>query len=162
MSSGGVAPAAVRVRPAADSDRPAVIALLEAASLPAAGVPPTLERFLVADERGRVIGVVGLELYSDGALLRSAAVQPGVRGAGIGAALIRGILDAARESGVTDVYLLTTTAERWFPRFGFEPIARADVPAGVKSSVEVREACPASAAVMRLRCSRAGPAGSTR
>jgi amino-acid N-acetyltransferase len=152
----------VRVRPAAVDDRPAVIALLEAASLPTAGVPPALERFLVAEEHGRVIGVVGLELYPDGVLLRSAAVQPGGRGAGIGAALVRGILDAARNSGVTDVYLLTTTAERWFPRFGFERIARGDVPNGVGSSVEFREACPASAAVMRLRLVEAEPGGSTR
>jgi amino-acid N-acetyltransferase len=162
MSSGGVAPMAARVRPAAGHDCPAVIALLEAASLPTAGVPPTLERFLVAEEHGRVIGVVGLELYEDGALLRSAAVQPGGRGTGIGAALVRGILAAARESGVTDVYLLTTTAERWFPRFGFERIARADVPAGVGSSLELREACPASAAVMRLRLSGTAAGGSTR
>jgi amino-acid N-acetyltransferase len=160
--SSGIALAAVRVRPAAGNDRPAVIALLEAASLPTAGVPPTLERFLVAEEHGRVVGVVGLELYEDGALLRSAAVQPGGRGAGTGTALVRGVLDAARESGVTDVYLLTTTAERWFPRFGFERIARADVPAGVESSVEFLEACPASAAVMRLRLSEAGAGGSSR
>jgi amino-acid N-acetyltransferase len=162
MSSGGVAPVSARVRPAAGGDRPAVIALLEAASLPTAGVPPTLERFLVAEEHGRVVGVVGLELYEDGALLRSAAVRADGRGAGIGAALVRGVLDAARESGVTDVYLLTTTAERWFPRFGFERIARADVPAGVGSSVELREACPASAAAMRLRLPEAGPGGSAR
>jgi amino-acid N-acetyltransferase len=157
MSAGGVAPVAARVRPAAAGDRPAVIALLEAASLPTAGVPPTLERFLVAEEHGQVVGVVGLELYEDGALLRSAAVQPGGRGAGIGAALVRRVLDTAREGGITDVYLLTTTAERWFPRFGFERIARAEVPAGVGSSVEFREACPASAAVMRVRLSEAGP-----
>jgi amino-acid N-acetyltransferase len=152
---------AVRVRPAAGGDRPAVIALLEAASLPTAGVPPTLERFLVAEEHGRVIGVVGIELHADGALLRSAAVEPGGRGAGIGAALIRGILDAARECDVPDVYLLTTTAERWFTRFGFERIARGDVPAGVGSSIEFREACPASAAVMRLRLLEARTGRST-
>jgi amino-acid N-acetyltransferase len=155
-------PVAARLRPAAGADRPAVIALLEAASLPTAGVPPALEHFLVAEEHGRLVGVVGLEMYEDGALLRSAAVQPGGRGSGIGAALVRGALDDARKSGVTDVYLLTTTAERWFPRFGFERIARADVPAGVGSSVEFRDACPASAAVMRMRLTEAGPGGTTR
>jgi amino-acid N-acetyltransferase len=162
MSSGGGAPVAARVRPAAGGDRPAVIALLEAASLPTAGVPTTLERFLVAEEHGRVVGVIGLEHYEDGALLRSAAVHPGGRGAGTGAALVRGVLDAARASGITDVYLLTTTAERWFPRFGFARIARADVPAGVRSSVEFREACPASAVVMHMRLSEAGPRGRVR
>ena len=47
------------------------------------------------------------------------------------------------------VYLLTTTAERFFPRFGFEQITRADVPATVQESVEFKSACPASAIVMR-------------
>jgi amino-acid N-acetyltransferase len=49
------------------------------------------------------------------------------------------------------VFLLTTTAERFFPRFGFEEIARDEVPASVQASVEFQSACPASAIVMRKR-----------
>jgi hypothetical protein len=45
--------------------------------------------------------------------------------------------------------LLTTTAERFFPKFGFESIARTDVPATVQASIEFTSACPTSAAVMR-------------
>jgi len=45
--------------------------------------------------------------------------------------------------------LLTTTAADFFPKFGFEPIARADVPASVQSSIEFTSACPATATVMR-------------
>jgi len=44
---------------------------------------------------------------------------------------------------------LTTTAEGFFPKFGFERIPRADVPARVQESVEFVSACPASAVVMR-------------
>ena len=47
------------------------------------------------------------------------------------------------------VYLLTTTADGFFPRFGFSRITRDDVPDSVKGSVEFRSACPASAVVMR-------------
>ena len=47
------------------------------------------------------------------------------------------------------IYLLTTTAERYFPKFGFEPVARADVPATVQTSIEFTSACPSSATVMR-------------
>jgi amino-acid N-acetyltransferase len=50
---------------------------------------------------------------------------------------------------VPAIYLLTTTAERYFPKFGFERIARTDVPATVQTSIEFTSACPASAAVMR-------------
>ena len=138
------------VRPATDVDYPAVIALLEAAGLPTAGVPRTLGDFLVADAGDGLAGAVGLERYGSGGLLRSAVVRPGDQGTGIGATLVRALLDRARDGGLREIYLLTTTAERWFPRFGFTPIDREQVPDAVRASVEFREACPASAAVMRM------------
>ena len=49
------------------------------------------------------------------------------------------------------LYLLTTTAEGYFPKFGFERITRAEVPPSVQASVEFATACPASAIVMRKR-----------
>ena len=54
------------------------------------------------------------------------------------------------------MYLLTTTAEGWFPRFGFERIAREEVSEAVRGSVEFGGACPATAAVMRRVGPRAG------
>ena len=141
---------APEVRSATVADYPAVIALLEAAGLPTAGVPRTLGDFLVADAGDGLAGAVGLERYGSGALLRSAVVRPGDQGTGIGAALVRALLDRARDGGLREIYLLTTTAERWFPRFGFAPIEREQVPDAVRASVEFREACPASAVVMRM------------
>ena len=138
------------VRSAIKADYPAVIALLEAAGLPTAGVPRTLVDFLVADTGDGLAGAVGLERYGSDALLRSAVVRPGDQGSGIGAALVRALLDRARDGGLREIYLLTTTAERWFPRFGFRPVGRDQVPEAVRASVEFREACPASAAVMRV------------
>ncbi len=46
------------------------------------------------------------------------------------------------------VYLLTTTAEFYFHRFGFTRISRADVALPVRDSIEFRESCPDSAVVM--------------
>lgn len=139
----------VRIRPATAADRAAVVGLLQAAGLPAAGVSPRLEGFLIAEREGRPVGAVGLEAYGPDALLRSAVVDPGARGTGVGAALVDCLLQQADERKVRAVYLLTTTAERWFPRFGFQPIERDAVASGVRDSVEFREACPASATVMR-------------
>jgi amino-acid N-acetyltransferase len=48
------------------------------------------------------------------------------------------------------VYLLTTTAEAFFPHFGFERIERAAVPPRIQNSREFHGACPASATVMCL------------
>ncbi len=137
------------VRSAASSDHLAVTGLLEDAGLPLAGVLPTLPDFYVVELEGRVVGAVGLEVYGRDALLRSAVVEQVARNSGLGVALVERILDHARARGVRAVYLLTTTADRYFPRFGFERITREDVPDNVKRSVEFREACPASAVVMR-------------
>jgi amino-acid N-acetyltransferase len=147
------APGGVRphpgVRAATKADYEGVRALLEASALPLAGVPSTLADFYVAEDQGRVVGAVGLELYGADALLRSAAIDPVIRGSGVGRALVERALDHARERGVRAIYLLTTTAERYFPRFGFDRITREAVPDAVQASVEFREACPASAVVMR-------------
>jgi amino-acid N-acetyltransferase len=146
----------VAIRPAAASDRPGVVSLLRAAGLPEAGLSPTLEGFLVAEVDGRLAGAIGLETYGLDALLRSAVVDPATRGTGVGAALVEWLLRGADERGLQAVYLLTTTAEGWFPRFGFERIARDEVSEAVRGSVEFGGACPATAAVMRRVGPRAG------
>jgi len=137
------------------SDLPEVLELLRGHGLPLAGVEQ-VSHLVVARDAGRVVGAAALELYADGALLRSVAVAPADQGQRVGHRLTEATLNAAREQGVDTVFLLTTTAERFFPRFGFERISRADVPASVQASVEFQSACPASAAVMRTRL--AGPA----
>jgi amino-acid N-acetyltransferase len=126
-----------------------VLQLLAGEHLPVAGVREHVGTMLVARQRGQVVACAALEVYPDGALLRSVAVSPTMRGSGLGRKLTNRAIELARERGVARVYLLTTTAEQYFPRFGFERITRADVPAMVQTSVEFQSACPASAAVMR-------------
>ncbi len=137
------------LRAARPDDRSAAEALLGALDLPLAGLEACFSTSWVAEAAdGPLVGLAGVELYPDGALLRSVAVHPDWRGSGLGRALVGRALDAARAAGARDAYLLTTTAERWFPRFGFVAIARDEVPPGVRQSIEFREACPASAVVM--------------
>ena len=137
------------LRSATRQDYERVTALLRGAGLPLAGVTRSLTGFEVAERHGQLLGAVALEQYGDDGLLRSAVVDPSARGDGIGAALMNRILDVARERRLRAVYLLTTTAEEWFPRFGFTRVDRAEVPEAVKASLEFREACPESAIVMR-------------
>lgn len=127
-----------------------MLALLRAASLPVDGVAEHLGDFLVAEGEGGLIGVAGLERYGDAALLRSVVVAESARGTGLGGRLTQRALEAAALSGARSVYLLTTTAERYFPRHGFQPTDRASVPAGVRESVEFTTACPSTATVMVL------------
>ena len=135
-------------------DRPAIVRLLTDNGLPPDGLPDNPENVLVARLGDRVVGSAALEIYPDGALLRSVAVEGTLRGRGVGQRIVRAALDLARRRGTASVYLLTTTAETFFPRFGFRRIARADVPAGVQTSVEFQSACPASAVAMVADMSR--------
>jgi amino-acid N-acetyltransferase len=52
------------------------------------------------------------------------------------------------ERGMNALYLLTQTAEHYFPRFGFERVARESVPAEIAETLEFKSACPASAVAM--------------
>jgi amino-acid N-acetyltransferase len=132
-----------------ERDLPEIRSLLERLQLPLAGIDEHLPTMLVARERGHIVGTAGLELYADGALLRSVAVDPRNQGRRLGHQLTDAALRLATAHGANTVFLLTTTAERFFPKFGFEPIDRAHVPASVRESVEFQSACPASAIVMR-------------
>jgi amino-acid N-acetyltransferase len=137
------------LRRAGRADSEAVEALLHDSKLPTDGVAEWLEKFWVAEHQGEVVGVAGMERYGDGGLLRSVAVAPEWRGTGLGRALVDRVLDEGRAAGVRDVYLLTTTAEHYFPRLGFVCVDRETVPKAVQGSAEFTGACPATAVVMR-------------
>lgn len=139
------------IRRAKKDDFEAVSALLQNSTLPADGVAEAFDNFIVAEGNGiNVVGAAGLEVYDRFALLRSVVVAPAWQGYGVGRALTGEILSRARARNVNVVFLLTTTAENFFPSFGFQRIERADVPAELEQSPELRGACPASATVMKL------------
>jgi amino-acid N-acetyltransferase len=91
-----------------------------------------------------------MEVYGDAGLLRSAAVLPEHRGAGIGKRLTEDRIVWARARGLRTVYLLTETAAEYWPRFGFARIGRDQAPAAVAASVEWSGGCPAGAIAMAL------------
>jgi amino-acid N-acetyltransferase len=141
------------LRTATRDDLPAIETLLVSSGLPTAGVAESLDGFIVAvseADKG-IVGVAGLECCTgEYALLRSTAVDPAWRGTGLGRRLVTALIADAESRGVKALYLLTTTAERYFPTFGFVRTERDTVPDEIKQSVEFREACPASATVMAL------------
>jgi amino-acid N-acetyltransferase len=137
------------LRPAVAADHEAVCRLLQEADLPLDGLSATLEHFVVAEAGGKVTAAAGLELYGPDALLRSVVVAASLRGSGVGRRLVEAARRSARDLGVRGVYLLTDTADQFFARHGFAVIERAEVPAGIRSSVEFASVCPDSAIVMR-------------
>ena len=145
----GMADSRNGIRPAGPRDLPDIIALLEAGKLPLAGLDAHVATTLVAQRNARVVGCAAVEIQGTVGLLRSVAVDETRRGEGLGHQLTQAALDLARARGLKTVYLLTTTAAEFFPRFGFREIARDDVDAAVQRSVEFTKACPADAVAMR-------------
>ena len=139
---------AVTLRSATRDDLPAVERLLTASSLPLAGVAENLASFVVAESNGQLVGVAGLEVCCSNALLRSTAVDPEWRGRGVGRRLVERVIAEAEARGTRALYLLTTTAEHYFPSFGFSRTTREAVPDEVRATAELQGACPASAVVM--------------
>ena len=140
------------VRPALAADLPAVKSLLDAAHLPLDGLEEQFgDSYAVAEAAGQLVGAEGIEIYEKSGLLRSAVVHLDWRGRGVGDVLTRDRIEWARRVGLERVYLLTTTAESYFPRFGFARVDRAEAPPEIRDSREFAGACPATATLMVLR-----------
>lgn len=142
--------ATIEPEPARSEDRASIERLVAANDLPLQGLAEHLGSALVARVDGSVVGCVALELYGEEALLRSLAVAPECRGRGLGLRLAGAAVEMARRRGARRVWLLTTTAEAFFPRLGFRRVGREHVPTALGASAELRGACPASAVAMRL------------
>jgi amino-acid N-acetyltransferase len=141
----------MRIRNATNADLTAVEGLLSSSDLPLDGVRENFSSFVVAEDDGEIAGAIGLEEFGAVALLRSAVVAPEHRGSGVGRRLVERLLEGAEEAGIEELYLLTTTAEQYFPRFGFTHTTRSAVPEAVKASAEFQGACPDTAVVMTRR-----------
>ncbi|WP_216328588.1 arsenic resistance N-acetyltransferase ArsN2 [Deinococcus aestuarii] len=133
------------------TDLPAAEALLAALNLPTAGVREHLGGFLLAEDGdGHVLGLAGLETHGRVGLLRSVAVTSSARGQGVAARLVGEVLDQARALALQHIYLLTTTAEGYFLRFGFVRVPRSVASDALLASREFQDACPQSATLMHL------------
>ncbi len=87
-----------------------------------------VQEFFVAEAEGVVVGCGALHvLWEDLAEVRTVAVDPDLRGAGIGHRVLSGLLEQARAVGVSRVFCLTFETE-FFGRHGFVEIEGAPVP----------------------------------
>lgn len=134
------------------SSRPslnAAVRLLAAAQLPTEDLTAAhCDHFFFAGSPGDPTGLVGLEIFGNVALLRSLVVAPERRGTGEGAALLQHAENHARAEGVATVYLLTTTAEAFFAKHGYQRASRDSAPAAIRATREFADICPASSAFM--------------
>lgn len=125
-----------------------MVAVLAAADLPTSDLDDGAAVYF-ASEDGAAFG--GLARYGDVGLLRSLVVPRERRGQGMGSALLLALVNQAQAFGVRDLWLLTTSAEAFFTRHGFQTTERAASPPAIASTSQFRDLCPASAALMHKR-----------
>lgn len=138
-------------RAATENDWQQVGQLLCDVHLPLNGAEAHLRDFLLAYQGPTLAGCAALERYGEAALLRSVATDEAFRGIGLGQALVRQVIESARHEGIKTIVLMTTTADQFYPRFGFNVIRRDEAPEAVKVSEEFQGACPDSAVTMQLK-----------
>jgi len=131
------------------ADLAAVLTLLRDAGLPTDDLTtaPGLHLWVLAVEKS-LVGVIGLECYGAGALLRSLAIAPDFQRRRLGRQLIARLENDARTDGVQQLVLLTESAQAFFGGLGYEVIDRRYVSEDLKQSAEFRSLCPASAVCM--------------
>ncbi|WP_144392026.1 arsenic resistance N-acetyltransferase ArsN2 [Pleionea sediminis] len=123
-----------------------VEALLNRSQLPTLDLQEKENIILIgAFENETVVGVIGLEIYQHEGVLRSLAVKPECRGQNIAGALLSELYIEAHNNNVQRLFLLTTTAERYFSKQGFYYVERDEVPEKIKQSSQFLSICPASA-----------------
>jgi SAM-dependent methyltransferase/N-acetylglutamate synthase-like GNAT family acetyltransferase len=132
------------------TELPEVKLLLEANGLPANDLTEAVRLYGRHGSTG-LIGVVGLEGRGASGLLRSLAVRGDYRRTGVGSQLVSGVERVAAGLGMTDLYLLTTTAEAFFARRGYARVDREHAPPAIRATAEFSQLCPASSAFMAKR-----------
>jgi amino-acid N-acetyltransferase len=129
--------------------RSAAVALLQAQGLPFSDITVDhLEHFFFIEAHGSPTGLVGVEIYGTDALLRSLVIAEEARNQGLGSALVRHAEDYAAARQIRVMYLLTTTAENFFQRRGYQRVDRTQAPGSIRSTPEFAGLCPANSAFM--------------
>ena len=126
------------------------ITFLKQQQLPVSDINENTLLYVLMDAE-KMIGTAGLEIFDDCALLRSVSLVQDARGKGYGKVLNEQIEQCAKESGINCMYLITTTAEKFFDRQGYCVIDRTTAPDAIKQTEQFTGLCPSSAVLMKKR-----------
>lgn len=136
----------MQIIPASVQEVSGIKALLGACELPSDDINSSyMENFFIIQDSGQIVGSVGLEICGEFGLVRSLALSKSLRGRGLGKQLVEHIERYARTQKIRSIYLLTTSADRFFTRLGYQTILRENAPMPVQETTEFQSICPTSA-----------------
>ncbi len=127
--------------------------LLESIEEPADDIDPDFTKFFIIrdEEKSKIIGCVGLELFTGTALLRSFALDYEYQRDDLGSSLIRRLLAEAFDYGSEVVYVCAKNAPSFFWNQGFKGIDLDEIPKEIRNSKLFTKDCPHVAAFVRKR-----------
>ena len=114
-----------------------------------AGLLTETECFEFYDGQDAIVGFAGLQQVDCYALLRSLVIFPARRMTGWGSVIVTSMMIFASSKGVSQLFALTTTAQPFFTKCGFQTISRENVPQSICGLTEFSESCCSSAYVMK-------------
>jgi amino-acid N-acetyltransferase len=126
----------------------AALDLLKKNNLPTEDISEATSMFVI-EEQNTVTGTIALEYAGPDGLLRSLAVAEDHRQNGVGGELVSFIEAYAVRQGIQQLYLLTTTAEKFFAKRGYVVVERSAVSPFIENSSEFASVCPSTAVVMK-------------
>lgn len=142
-------------RQALATDWESVCRLLAESGLPLEDLDPDrLDEFIVAENGGEIVGLIGLETFGATGLLRSLVVAHAARCTGLGRQLVELLESAAQSAGIGALWLLTIDAERFFEQRGYTIVNREIVPDSIRQTEEFGELCPDTAYLMMKSLAR--------
>jgi N-acetylglutamate synthase-like GNAT family acetyltransferase len=160
----------IKIRHAESKDAAPLFELIQHYAAEQTMLPRTMEdvrgsrgSFLVAEQRGRLLGCGALKLYDDKvAEIRSLCVAPGIERRGVGRALTKRLLKEAEQLGLGTVFALTRAPE-FFMKCGFRPTARQNFPMKITDdclNCALYLRCREQTVAIRIRRQRAASAES--
>jgi amino-acid N-acetyltransferase len=138
----------IEIKQFTGTDYAEIIQLLKISNLPFSDIGNGKQIFLVAEKEHKMVGCVAIEVYQKNGLLRSLAVDVKERDKNIGHELMAKIINLSIDKQLVNLYLLTTTAEKYFNHLGWNVIDRNSVSADILNSQEFASICPVSAVCM--------------
>jgi len=136
------------IQPAKREDLNEIVNLLSDNNLPTIDIKENTVQLFVGLLNNKIIGIIGLEKYNGVGLLRSLAIKDTFKNQKFGERLVKQLLDFCSREKIEELYLLTTTAEKYFEKFGFQKTERFKIPETIKQTREFKDICPISAVVM--------------
>lgn len=131
----------IEIRPAQTGDLSDLQLFLGAQDLTQGGLDaPGAQLWIARDDAGRIQGSTGYETSGTGddVLVRSVAVDPTVRGQGVGLRLARHALDCAAAEGARRAWLFSRRSGPFWQRLGFEAADRNVLAERLASTHQVR------------------------